>query len=144
MEMEALRTKVKELEAENARLKATRAAIYKMYIESGGEGKGGNAFTRVKVFEALQLSADADRDKKEPAPKSRGNAKKPDDAAPDARADEVKAEPDEVKAEPESREKAEKEQRLLKCIERWAKLLFTVTRESQVSRAAFTFTVNHM
>ena len=24
------------------------------------------------------------------------------------------------------------------------KLLFTVTRESQVSRAAFTFTVNHM
>ena len=56
MEMEALRTKVEELEAENARLKATRAAIYTLYLES--ESNPSHVFSRIKVFEALQLSAD--------------------------------------------------------------------------------------
>ena len=99
LEMEALRLQNEALTVEIERLKATRAAIYKLYLESEGNHKRHSIFTRGKVFEALQLSADADRDKKEPAPKSgRGRKpKKPDDAAPDARADEVKAEPDEVK-----------------------------------------------
>ena len=70
MEMEALRTKVEELEAENARLKATRAAIYKLYLESGGNPTP--VFSRGKVFEALQLSAD----REEPAPQKHA-AQKP-------------------------------------------------------------------
>ena len=100
MEMEEMREEIERLTAENARLKATRAAIYKMYIES--QGKTSSRFSRQRVFEALQLSADADRDKKEPAPKigCGRKPKKPDDAAPDAPAEEVKAEPDEVKADP--------------------------------------------
>ena len=61
-EVVALRLQNEALKEENARLKATRAAIYKMYIES--EGVAGNAvrnsiFSRQRVFEALQLSADA-------------------------------------------------------------------------------------
>ena len=71
LEMEALRLQNDALKAENARLKATRAAIYKLYLES--EGLKIPACFSHKVFEALQLSADADRDKKEPAP-TRGAA----------------------------------------------------------------------
>ena len=64
MEMKALRLQNKALKAENARLKATRAAIYKLYLESEGNAKGG-IFSRAKVFEALQFSADEE----EPAPR---------------------------------------------------------------------------
>ena len=70
-EVAALRTKVEELEAENARLKATRAAIYKLYLESEAQSKGG-IFSRAKVFKALQLSAD----REEPAPQKHA-AQKP-------------------------------------------------------------------
>ena len=56
LEMEALRLQNDALKAENARLKATRAAIYKLHIES--EGCTTRTFSRTKVFEALQLSAD--------------------------------------------------------------------------------------
>ena len=70
MEGAALRLQNEALKEENARLKATRAAIYKMYIESQGKSSSRVFFTRQRVFEALQLSADADRDKKEPAPRS--------------------------------------------------------------------------
>ena len=99
MEMEALRLQNEELKAEVGRLKETRAAFYQMYIESQGKTSSNAFFTRHRVFEALQLSADADRDKKEPAPKSSRKPKaKPDEVAP---AEEVKAEPDEVKVEPE-------------------------------------------
>ena len=85
-EVAALRLQNEALKEENARLKATRAAIYKMYIE--GQGKSSTRFSRHRVFEALQLSADADRDKKEPAPwSSRKPKAKPDEVAP---AEEVK------------------------------------------------------
>ena len=60
-EMEALREENERLTAENARLKATRAAIYKLYIESEGVSPG-NIFTRAKVFEALQHSADREEE----------------------------------------------------------------------------------
>ena len=70
LEMEALRRQNDALKAENKRLKETRAAIYKLYLESEGKMGRNSVYTRTKVFEALQLSADADRDKKEPAPKS--------------------------------------------------------------------------
>ena len=66
-EMTALRLQNEELKAEVARLKATRSAIYQMYIESQGKSSSKVFFTREKVFEALQLSADPD--KKEPAPR---------------------------------------------------------------------------
>ena len=69
----ALRAKVAELEAENARLKATRAAFYKMYIESTGNNTGrSTVFTRLNVFKALQLSADEE----ETAPRKQ-DAQKP-------------------------------------------------------------------
>ena len=59
MEMEALRAKVAVLEAEVARLKETRAAFYKMYLESEGKhslnsvyhldrDEVGECFSRVK------------------------------------------------------------------------------------------------
>ena len=68
LEMEALRLQNEELKAEVGRLKETRAAIYKLYLESQGTKQW--IFTRAKVFEALQLSADPE--KKEPAPKKVG------------------------------------------------------------------------
>ena len=70
------------------------APLYKLYIESEGVENRRRVFTRAKVFEALQLSADPDRVKKEPAPNSGRKPKaKPDEVAP---AEEVK-----VEAEPE-------------------------------------------
>ena len=66
-EVAALRLQNEELKAEVARLKATRSAIYKLYLESEGKKNPRHSFSRIKVFEALQLSADPD--KKEPAPK---------------------------------------------------------------------------
>ena len=94
MEMEALRLQNDALKAENARLKETRAAIYKLYLEAEGKSGLHHPFTRGTVFKALQLSADPDRVKKEPAPNSGRKPKaKPDEVAP---AEEVKveAEPD--------------------------------------------------
>ena len=86
MEGAALRLQNEALKEEIARLKATRAAIYQLYLKS--EGTTTNFFSRQRVFEALQLSADADRDKKEPAPwSSRKPKAKPDEVAP---AEEVK------------------------------------------------------
>ena len=72
-EVAALRAKVAELEAENARLKATRAAFYKMYLETEGKTNSGAIFTRAKVFEALKLSAD----REEPAPQSANDGRPP-------------------------------------------------------------------
>ena len=117
MEMKALRLQNKALKAEVACLKETRAAIYKMYLESQGKKHAGMIFTRAKVFETLQLSADPDRVKKEPAPNSGRKPKaKPDEVAP---AEEVKVEvePDEVKVElevePDNRTLEEKYQDLV-------------------------------
>ena len=117
LEMKALRLQNKALKAEVACLKETRAAIYKLYIESEGVENRRRVFTRAKVFEALQLSADPDRVKKEPAPNSGRKPKaKPDEVAP---AEEVKVEvePDEVKVElevePDNRTLEEKYQDLV-------------------------------
>ena len=117
MEMEALRLQNDALKAENARLKETRAAIYKLYLEAEGKSGLHHPFTRGTVFKALQLSADPDRVKKEPAPNSGRKPKaKPDEVAP---AEEVKVEvePDEVKVElevePDNRTLEEKYQDLV-------------------------------
>ena len=47
LEMEALRLQNEELKAEVGRLKETRAAIYKLYLESQGTKQW--IFTRAKV-----------------------------------------------------------------------------------------------
>ena len=104
MEMEALRLQNDALKAENARLKETRAAIYKLYLEAEGKSGLHHPFTRGTVFKALQLSADPDRVKKEPAPNSGRKPKaKPDEVAP---AEEVKVEA-EPEVEPEVKVEAE-------------------------------------
>ena len=67
-EMTALRLQNEELKAEVGRLKETRAAIYKLYLESKGKSNVGQILSRNNVFEALKLSADEE----EPAPHSQG------------------------------------------------------------------------
>ena len=59
-EVAALRAKVAELQAENARFKATRAAFVKLYNSSRGAHNPNRIYTRERVYDALMISTNED------------------------------------------------------------------------------------
>ena len=59
MEMEALRLQNDALKAENARLKETRAAIYKLYLEAEGKSGLHHPFTRERERDGRERDVSA-------------------------------------------------------------------------------------